>query len=73
MMGNVEGLAHGVEFGYVIVRNLITVLQHDAHLEDELAKLVDTIIDMVEGAVIEVVNDGGEGLGDRVYVQILDA
>ena len=71
LLGMEEGITHVLELGDIFRADLFAVLHGGANLGYELAELVDTSSNLVEGAGFKVLHSGGD-VGDE-GVDILDA
>ena len=71
LLGMEEGITHVLEFGDIVRADLLAVLHGGANLGYELAELVDTSSNLVEGAGFKVLQSGGD-VGNE-GVDILDA
>ena len=71
LLGVEEGVAHFLELGDIVGADLLAVLHGGADSGDEVAELVNTGGNLVEGAGLEVLHGGGHVAGEGV--DILDA
>ena len=66
-----ESFAHCFELREIVGANLGAISQSDTDLRDELAELVDSVRDSVEGAILEVFDSLGH-IDDK-WIEVFDA
>ena len=71
LLGVEESLSHCGKLGDILVTDGSAVFHEDSNLTDELSELIDTISNVVEGGILEVLDSSVHGGGKRS--EILDA